>query len=445
MIVSVEALDVSVEILEGLERKLTVAVPAESVNEQISSRLKKLARTAKIDGFRPGKAPLNIVKKNYLNSIHVEVANDLIRSTLYQAMDAKKLNPAGIPDVEPMPITGGNDAFTYHATLEVYPEIEIKELDKDKVEIIKSEVSNEDVEKMIGKLLEQNKSWSLVERAVADGDKIVFDFEGFVDGEAFDGGSAKNHGLVIGEGKMIPGFEAGIIGAEVGKEIEVKVTFPTDYGSEELSGKDAIFKITVKEVKEGQLPELTDEFAKEKFNIKEGGVEAFKKDIKANMERQLERQVASNNREAAFNELASKNPIAIPKALIDKEIGRMSHELYHRIFGNEHHENETIPDFPKEIFMEEATKRVHLGLLFSEYIDKHKIEVDSKRVDTMIEKFAEAYENPDELRAAYKNNKDRMADLSSLVIEEMVAEKILESADVVEKVMDYESVVNPEK
>jgi len=435
-------MQVSVETLNGLERKLTVVIPAKEVNEQVSSRLNKVAKTAKIDGFRPGKAPLSVVKQKHLGSIYGEVANELIRSTIYDAMQAEKVQAAGFPEIDPQLIEADKD-FTYHAVVEVYPEISIVELDKDKVEIVKSEVKDKDMDLMIEKLLEQHKEWTPVERAVADGDQIIFDFEGFVDGAAFDGGKAENHELVIGEGKMIPGFETGIIGAVIGKEIEIKVTFPKDYGSEELSGKDAIFKINVKEIKEGKKPELSDAFVEEKFNVKEGGVKAFKEDIKANMVRQLEREVSSKNRGSVFDKLAEKNAFDLPKTLVDKEIERMAHELYHRVFGKEHRENEKMPELPREMFEAEAKKRVHLGLLFSEYVEKHKIKVDAQRIDALVDKLAGAYEEPEKLRESYRGNKERMAEIESMVLEEMVAEKLLETAKIIEKTMNYDEVVNP--
>ena len=436
-------MQVSVETLNGLERKVTISVPAEKVEEEVSQRLKNLARKVKVDGFRPGKVPMNVVVKRYSDSVRQEVARDMVQPTLYEALQENKLVPAGSPFVEPELVEPGKD-FKYSATFEVFPQFDIKELNQAEVEVINASVKEADVKNMLQKLREQNKEWVEVSRVVASGDKVTIDFEGFLNGEAFEGGAAKAYDVVIGSGAMIPGFEEGLVGAKKDKEFEIKVNFPKDYGHNELAGKEASFKITVTHVFEGQLPEIDDTFA-EKFNIKEGGAEALKKDIKQNMERELDRRLSSMNREKAFDKLMELNTFDLPKALIDQEIEHLKHEMYHRVFGHEHHDNEQIPDFPRELFEEQAARRVHLGLLFSEYVKKHEMVVDKPRVDAMIEKMASAYESPDELRAYYQGNKERMADIEALVLEDMVSEKVLEDAKIVKTKMDYEAVMNPKK
>ena len=297
---------------------------------------------------------------------------------------------------------------------------------------------------MIEKLREQNKEWHDVSRAVKAGDKVTIDFEGSLDDKPFEGGSAQGHELVIGSGAMIPGFEDGITGGKKDKPFDIKVTFPENYGHEGLAGKEAVFKITVHNVMEGKLPELDDAFAV-KFNIKEGGIDALTKDIKANMTRELERRIGVMNREKLFDALMEVNKIDLPTPLIDQEIENLKHDMYHRIFGHEHHDNEKIPDFPRDLFVEQAKRRVQLGLLFSEYVKKHSIEANKEKVDAMIEKFASAYESPDELRAWYNNSKENMAELEALVLEEMVADKIASDAKVNYKKMDYDSVMNPKQ
>ncbi|KTD08578.1 trigger factor [Legionella jamestowniensis] len=436
-------MQVSVETLKGLERKVTVSVPTEKVEEEVSLRLKNLARKVKVDGFRPGKVPMHVVKNRFSDSVREDVAREMVQSTLYEALQNEKLMPAGSPRVEPEQVESGKD-FIYSAVFEVLPEINVVELNDDKIEVIKAQVSNKDVDAMIEKLREQAKEWSEVSRAVANGDKAVIDFEGFLGDKAFEGGSAQGYEIVVGSGSMIPGFEEGLVGAKQGKPFEIKVTFPEDYGHKDLAGKEATFKITVQKVFEGKLPELNDAFAK-KFNIEEGGIEALKKDIKENMERELERRVSAMNREKIFDKLMEVNPFDLPNALIDQEIEHLKHEMYHRLFGHEHSDNETIPDFPRALFEEQAKRRVHLGLLFSEYVKKHELVADKARVDAMIEKFASAYEKPEELRAWYQSSKERLGEIEALVMEEMVAEKISENAKLVDKKMNYEDVMNPKK
>ena len=436
-------MQVSVETLKGLERKVIVSVPTEKVEEEVSLRLRNLARKAKIDGFRPGKVPMNVVVKRFSDSVRQEVARDMVQSTLYEALKTNELVPAGSPFVEPEQVELGKD-FKYTAVFEVFPEVKVNELEQAEVEIIHASVKDADVKDMLEKLREQNKDWKETSRAVAMGDKVVIDFQGFLNDALFEGGSAEAYELTLGSGAMIPGFEEGLVGAKKDNQFDIKVNFPEDYGHKDLAGKEAMFKVTVKSIMEGHLPKLDEAFV-EKFNIKEGGVEALTKDIKQNMVRELERKVSSMNREKIFDKLLEKNKFDLPLALIDQEIAHLKHEIFHRVFGHEHSENEQIPDFPRALFEEQAARRVQLGLLFSEYVKKHEMSVERARVDAMIEKFASAYESPDELRTWYQGNKERLAEIEALVMEEMVSEKILEDAKIVKKTMEYDAVMNPKK
>lgn len=435
-------MQVSVETLSGLERKVTISLPSERIEEEVQARLKNIARKAKIDGFRPGKAPLNVVKNKYSGSVREEVTRDIARSSLHEALQEKALTPAGYPSLHPEVMEPGKD-FSFSAVFEVFPEVTVNELNQAEVEVIRAEVKDSDVDQMIDKLREQNKTWNSVTRAVKDGDKIVMNFEGFVDGKAFEGGKAEAFELVIGSKSMIPGFEDALIGKNMDKEFDIQITFPADYGHEPLAGKDATFTISITDIMEGQLPELDDAFCA-LFNVAEG-IEALRKDIKQNMERELERRLSNLNRDAVFEKLSQLNPFDVPNALVEREIENLMHEMYHRIFGPEHSENEKIPNFPREMFVEQAKKRVHMGLLFSEYVKKHEIASDATRVNAMLEKIASAYESPDELRSWYKTSKERMAELEALVLEEMVCEKILSDAKTIDKLMDYNEVVNPSK
>lgn len=432
---------VAIESLSGLKRKMTISVPAEAVTTEFDSRLKKLAGKVKIDGFRPGKVPMNVVKQRYSYSVMHEVAQELIQTSLYNALREHDLTPVAQPHIEPEHMEPGQ-AFQYHATFEVFPTFEIKELDGQKVELVSSEVSDQDIDKTIESLREKNKEWQDVARAAKKGDKVILDFEGFLNDEPFEGGKAENFEVIIGAAAMIPGFEEGIIGLKADKEKDLELTFPAEYGHADLAGKEARFHVTVKKVMQGTLPELNDDFAK-LFNVKEGGVDALRSDIKENMTRELTRRVSSVNREAIFDKLLESNQFDIPEVLIDQEIEHLKHEMYHQVFGHEHSDDEKIPDFPRTLFEDKATRRVHLGLLFSEYVKLHQIEVDATRVDAMIEMFASAYEAPEEVRNWYRSHKDRMAEIEALVMEELVADQIILTAKVVAKAQDYDSVMNP--
>lgn len=435
-------MDVSVETLNGLERKITVTLSAEKIEEEVALRLRDLARKVKIDGFRPGKAPLGVIKSRYSEGAREDVARELIRSTLHEALKSKDLNPAGSPSIEPGPLEEGKD-FSYSAFFEVFPEINIVELNDDKVEVVESVVNDSDIDETLEKLREQNKTWQAVDRAVVDGDKVTVDFIGYLGDEPFEGGAANGHEFIVGSGSMVPDFEKGLLGAKKDIPFEIEVLFPSDYSEKKLAGQKTKFKITVNKILAGELPALDAQFV-EKFNVKEGGIDAFKKDIKENMIRELERRVETMNRETIFDHLLKANPMDLPKALIDMEIENLKHELYHNLFGHEHSEHEKIPDFPRHMFEEKARRRVQLGLLFSNYVEKHKIGADAARVDALIEKFASAYEDPEELRQWYRS-KERRADMEALVLEEMVAEKISENAKLIKKQLTYAQVMYPKQ
>lgn len=435
-------MDVSVETLNGLERKITVTLPTAKIEEEVAIRLRDLARKVKIDGFRPGKAPMGVIKSRYSEGAREDVARELIRSTLNDALKSKELLPAGSPYIEPGVLEAGKD-FIYTASFEIFPEITIAELDGNKIEVVESVVNDSDIDETLEKLREQNKTWKSVKRAVVDGDKVNIDFIGYLGDEPFDGGTAKGHEFIVGSGSMVPDFEKGLLGAEKDKPFEIEVIFPKDYSEGKLAGQKTKFKITVNEILAGELPAIDDKFV-EKFNIKKGGIDAFKNDIKENMIRELDRRVETMNREKVFDQLIVANPLDLPKALIDMEIENLKHELYHNLFGHEHAENEKIPDFPRHMFEEKASRRVHLGLLFSKYVEQHKIVADAARVDALIEKFASAYEDPEELRQWYRN-KERRGDMEALVLEEMVAEKISENAKLIKKQLTYAQVMYPKQ
>lgn len=433
---------VSVEVLEGLERKINVSVPSDKIESEVDSRLKNMATRTKIDGFRPGKAPLSLVKQRYSNDVRVDVIRELLQPTLFDALKAESLTPVATPRIDPGPIEPNQD-FAYAAVFEVFPEFEITPLGDEKIEQISAEIKDKDVDATIEKLREQHRTWHDVSRKVKMGDKIKVDFDVFEGDVALgEAGHARDFEIILGDGNILPALEKALVGAEKDKEGEYPVEFPADWHDINFAGKSLVFKLTVRHIQEGKLPEVDAAFA-ETLNIKEGGVDALKKDIKGHMMRALERRVNEMNREAIFDLFLKKNPFDLPKSLIDEEIKHLQHEFYHQVFGHEHHDDEKIPDFPRELFEERATRRVHLGLLFSEYVKQEEVKADETRVTAMIDKAAEAYDEPEEVRQYYRGDNKRMAEIEALVIEEMAAEKLIESAKVTQKKMDYEAVMNP--
>lgn len=432
---------VSVEVLEGLERKLTVSIPSEKIESEVNARLKEYARTARIDGYRKGKARPDDIRKRFSKGIRQEVLKELIQPTLFEALQEQSITPAGYPLVEPVETPEGED-FVYTAKFEVYPEIKLKDLNKEtKLELVSGEVTEKDVDETLQKLQSERKEWAEVEREAKLHDKVDIDFTGYIDNEPFEGGKASHHELELGSGKMIPGFEDALIGHKKGETFDIHVTFPVDYHHDKFKGKSARFEITLHKVLEGQLPALDEKFA-ESFDVKEGGMEALRRDIMKNMNRDLSRRVSSMNRERIFDAFMKANSILLPKALVDREIEELKHELYHRIFGAHHHDNEKIPDFPRSLFEKKAMRRVHLGLLFSEFVKQHELNPNDAEVDAFIENMSEAYDNPEEIKQEYRNSKERRADVQALVLEEMVADKIAEHATVSKREHTYYEILN---
>ncbi len=431
----------SVETLDGLERKIIVVVPAEKIEAEVNIRLNDLSRTAKMPGFRSGKIPKDLIRKRFAKGLREKVALEMIQPTLQEILVQHSLLAAGVPDIEPGVIIANKD-FTYVATLEIFPKIDLLDLSNEHViEHIESEVTELDVEEVLSNLRQQHIQWQIVDREVVNGDKVIVDFVGYIDDQPFDGGQAENYEIIIGSNNMIAGFESALIGLTVDDEKNIQVIFPDDYHKAELSGKMAIFKTKIISIEESSLLPLDDEFAK-KFNITEGGIEALKEDLKQQMVRELEMRVSSINREKIYTAFVEHNPVLLPKSLIDMEIKNLQHELYHRIYGNEHSDNEKIPDFKREMFEDRAKYRVHLGLLFSEYVKQHNVVVEEERTQSMISKLSSAYENAEAWEALYTNNKERRAEVEAMVLDHMVAELIANTAKMIQKVAKYTDVMN---
>ncbi len=433
---------VSVEVLEGLERKINISVPSEKIESEVDSRLKNMVGRTKIDGFRPGKAPLQLVRQRYSDDVRLDVIRDLLQPTLYDALKEQELTPVASPRIDPGPIEANKD-FGYAAVFEVFPVFEIKPLGDSKISLIQAEVSDADVDTTIEKLREQHKEWTDVSRKAKDGDKLFVDFD-LYDGDELvaERGEARNFEIILGQGHILPELEKKLIGAEQGKPGEYTVDFPADWHDATFAGRTLTFKLTVNQIQEGNLPEVDEKFA-EKLNVKEGGAKALKEDIKGHMVRALERRVKELNREAIFDAFLALNPFDLPMTLVDEEIKHLKHEFYHQVFGPEHSDDEKIPDFPRNLFEDRANRRVHLGLLFAEYVKQEDIKAEEEQITAMIEKAAESYDDAEEVRKWYRGDARRMAEVEALVIEEKAAEKLVENAKITYEKKDYEAVMNP--
>jgi len=357
-------MQVSVEATTSIERRLTVTVPAEQIDSAVDKKVNETAKTIRIDGFRPGKVPTKVVKKRYGASIRQDVLGDVIQSSYFEALQQESIKPAGMPNIEPKEDAGEGE-FSYTAVVEVYPEITLSDASGISVERLTSSVEDDDVDTMIENLLSQQTQWTEVLRAAADGDQINIDFEGYLDGEAFDGGAAQGHDLVLGSNSMIPGFEEGIQGMEAGQDKDITVTFPADYNAAELAGKEATFTIKANTVSEATKPELNDEFFA-RFNPKEEGEAGFRAEINSNMSRELNQALKSKLKNGLLNAYLELNEFAVPSALVQEELGRLKQQALQQFGGgNENLDPSILPD---EMFQDQADKRVKIGLLAAEII-----------------------------------------------------------------------------
>ncbi len=433
-------MQVSVETIEGLERRLTITVPAETVDVEVKNRLRHIAKTQRINGFRPGKVPPSVIQKRYGQSVRQEVAGDLMQRNFVEAIIAEKINPAGRPQfVEKS--AAGSESLEFEATFEIYPEVEVKDLENIKVEKPVVEVTDKDLDEMFVTLQKQHQTWKENKRKTKKGDKLTIDFTGRIDGEEFEGGKAESFELELGANRMIPGFETDIVGMKVGEEKTISVTFPEDYHAENLKGKEAEFDIVVKKTEGPVLPEVDEEFAK-LFGIEEGGVEALRDEVRKNMTRELTQAVKAKVKEQVIDGLLSANDVELPKALVTQEIDVVRQQAMQRFQGQMDPKN--MPELPDEMFTEQAERRVKIGLLLGEVIKTNELKVDDAKVDELIASAASAYEDPQEVINYYKSNQELSQQMQNVALEEQAVEFITEKASVKEKKANFKDIMNPE-
>ncbi len=429
-------MQVSVENTSALERRMTIGVPAERIETEVNKRLQQTARKAKIPGFRPGKVPMSVIRQRYEDGARQEALGDLIQATFYEAVVEQKLNPAGAPAVEPKTFEKGKD-LEYIATFEVFPEFTVAGFDSISVERLSADVADADLDNMLEILRKQNVRFEVADRAAQNEDQLNIDFVGKVDGEVFAGGSATGTQLVLGSGRMIPGFEDGLVGAKAGEERVLNLTFPEDYQNLELAGKAAEFTVTVNTVSEPKLPELNEEFFKQ-FGIKETGIDGFRTEVRKNMERELRQAIKSKVKNQVMDGLLAANPIEVPKALLENEVNRLRVQAVQQFGGN------IKPDqLPAELFEEQAKRRVELGLIVAEVVKQFDLKPDDTRVREMIQEMASAYQEPEQVVAWYYKNEQQMNEVRSVVLEEQVVDTVLQKASVTEKSVSYEEAVKP--
>jgi len=426
-------MQVSLETGDGLERKLTVQVPAETVDKEVENRLQSMKSRVKIDGFRPGKVPLKVVKQQYGAQIHQEVIGDVMQSSFRDAVLKEDLKLAGSPNIEPKNMTLG-EPLEYIATFEVYPEFEIADCSALEIENLTAEVTDSDVDSMIETLQKQRTEYNVVDRAAQNDDQVTINFDGYVDGEAFEGGKADNVPLVLGSNSMIPGFEEQVVGKSAGDEFTVEVTFPEDYHAENLKGKKANFETKLVSVAEASLPEVDEEFAKA-FGVTEGGIEKLRSDIRENMQRELKNKLQIQLKNNVMDAVLKANEIDIPKALIDDECGNLQKQM------SEAGQLQAGMSLPKDLFESEAKRRVSLGLIIGEMVKVAEIKVDQDRVTKKIEEVASTYEDPQEVINHYANNPQLKSGIEGLVMEEMVVDWVVDQAKIKDVSSSFEELM----
>lgn len=428
-------MQVTLETAEGLLRRLSVQVPAAQVDEAVEQRLKDLARRVRMDGFRPGKAPLPVVRQRYGEQARDEVMDDLIQRTYVTAVAEQNLRPAGLPRITEVNMIAG-EGLRYVAEIEVYPEITLADLSAITIERPKAEISEADVDAMIENLRKQRITYNTVERAAAEGDRVIVDFKGSIDGKPFDGGSATDMPIELGKGVLLKAFEEPIVGMKAGESKTIEVSFPEDYHAEHLAGKNVSFEVTVKSVAEPVLPEVDDAFCAA-FGVKEGGVEALRAEVRKNMERELAQSIKRRLKQQVMDGLLAANEVPLPQALVEEEAQRLRQQFVKQMHGTKANQ------LPLDIFKPEAERRVKLGLLVAELVKAAELKVDAARVEALLDDIAASYEDPAEVKVYYKSHPELMQNLELLAAEDLVVEHVLTKAKVIDKPMSFDEVVKP--
>lgn len=431
-------MQVSVETVSNLQRRMIVQVPAERIEQEVDRRLRSLMKRVRIDGFRPGKVPLKVVQQRYGAGVYQEVVGDVVQSTYQEAIAQEKLQPAGGPSIEPKVMEPGK-GLEYVATFEVFPQVQAADLSQVSVERPRVEIGEADVDKVIESLRRQHKTFVAVDRPAREGDQVVVDFEGSLDGETFEGGKAEAAPVELGAGQMLAAFEEQLVGLRPGEEKTLDVPFPEGYPAEHLAGKTAQFAVKVREVKEPSLPPVDEDFARA-FGIKEGGVDKLREEVRANMAREVEESVKNRVKTQVMDALYKAHDLELPEALVKEEIERLRQQAAAR-FG-EQVKGQNLPD---ELFAEEARRRVALGLIIRELVRSNDLSVDPERVQETLERMAAGYEDPKQVIDYYRTNAQAMSGLEAMVLEEQVVDWVLGQGTVTEKPTSFDELMNPQK
>lgn len=436
-------MQVSIETTSGLERKMTIGVPAERIEGEVAERLEKASKNVKLDGFRKGKVPLSVVKQRFGKGIRQEVIGEVVRTCFVEAVTQEKVTPASQPALEPTKDVPGED-FEFVATFEVLPEIELADFAQVKVVKPVAEVKDEDVETMLDALRKQQAEWVEVDRPAAEGDEVTIDYAGVRDGEAFEGGTAEDFPLELGSGKAVPGFEEGVVGMTKGEEKVISVKFPDNYHAEEMRGADVEFTIKLKEVKEAKLPELNDEFFAS-YGLQEGGEEKFRSIVRQNMERDLKNALEGKTKSRVMEQLYNlHSEIEAPMAQVANELQSLKQQMAQKLGGNNEANNFDPSMLPDDMFMDQAKRRAVVGLVVNEIVQSNEMDVDGQKVSERIETLASSYEQSEEVVNYYYNSPELLKSIEANVLQEQVVQLVLAKADVTEEEVGYQQAIVPD-
>ncbi|MCT8574424.1 trigger factor [Glaesserella parasuis] len=428
-------MSISIETLEGLQRRVTVTVAADKIEAGYKEQLKGYAKNARVDGFRKGKVPHSIIEQRYGLAARQDVLSEEMQRAFFNVVIAEKINLAGRPTFTPNNYQPGQD-FSFTATFEVFPEVELKGLENIEVEKPVVEITEADLDKMVDVLRKQQATFAETAEAAKADDRVTIDFVGSVDGEEFEGGKASDFVLAMGQGRMIPGFEEGIVGHKAGEQFDIDVTFPAEYHAENLKGKAAKFAITLKKVENIVLPELTEEFVKKFGSAKT--VEELRAEIKKNMQRELKNALTARVKNQVINGLLANNDIEVPSSAVAEEVDVLRQQAVQRFGGKP----EMAAQLPAELFEADAKRRVQVGLLLSSVITSNELKVDEDRVKETIAELASAYEQPAEVVEYYAKNPRLTDNIRNVVLEEQAVEAVLAKAKVTEKASSFDEVMS---
>jgi len=428
-------MQVSVEQSGNIERKMTISLPAERVDSEITRQLQRLSKQVKVPGFRPGKVPMKIMKSRYLGQVMQDVIADLIQSSYQEALGQESLRPAGAPSIETSSGGEGKD-LEYTATFEVYPDLTGLTLSGLKIERNLCEISDKDIDTTLDSLRRQRVEWKSVDAEAKDGNRVTLDFTGSVDGKPFTGGEGKAMPVVIGSGSLIPGFESQLIGIKEGEERTLTVKFPDDYHADEMAGKEAIFDVKATEVAEEVLPEVDEALAKS-FGVEGGGIEKFREEIRDNLSREASDRTDITVRDAIFQAVLESNEIDVPKALLEQEL-KMLVET-----AEKEQPEITKNDEAVAMYRKLAERRVSLGLILAEITEREAMIPAADAVESRLQKLAETYEDPSSFIEWYKADRQRLSEIEAQVLENMVVDKLLKDAEITDKTISFEELVNP--